>query len=241
MSLPIVVLAGGLATRLRPLTDRIPKILIEIAGRTFGEHQIELFREQGLTDVVYSVAYRGDQVVEAFGDGSRWGMKFTYVFDGPQPAGTGGAVRLALPHIGGDAFFVIYGDSYLTCDFRAVERSFRDGGTPGLMTVFRNDNRWDRSNVQYEQGRILRYEKHDAAAGMHHIDYGLGVLTQAALAPWAEVTTPFDLAEVYRHLITRGALAGHEVNERFYEIGSVEGLADTQALLEKRGRERAAR
>ena len=240
MSLPIVVLAGGLAIRLRPLTDRIPKILVEVAGKPFGEHQIELFRRQGLSQVIFSVAYRGEQVVEAFGDGSRWGMQFTYVFDGPQPVGTGGAVRLALPHAG-PAFFVIYGDSYLTCDFSAVERTFRASGKPGLMTVFRNENRWDRSNVQYDNERIVRYEKTDADGAMRHIDYGLGILTPDALAPWADVTAAFDLAQVYRRLIDQKALAGHEVDERFYEIGSPEGLADTEALLERRAQGRAAK
>jgi NDP-sugar pyrophosphorylase family protein len=240
VSLPIAVLAGGLATRLRPLTDRVPKILIEIAGRPFGEHQLELFRRHGLSHVVYLVAYRGDQVVERLGDGSRWGMTFTFVFDGPRPLGTGGALRAALPHLG-DAFFVIYGDSYLTCDFRAVERAFRDAGQPGLMTVFRNDNRWDRSNVAFASGRILRYEKAPAPSDMCHIDYGLGILTPEAFAPWRDVAEPFDLSAVYRRLIERGELAGYEVGERFYEIGSAEGLADTRALLEhaSSGRTRA--
>jgi NDP-sugar pyrophosphorylase family protein len=238
VSLPIAVLAGGLATRLRPLTEHVPKILIEIAGRSFAEHQIELFERQGLTNVVYCLAYLGEQVVQALGDGSRWGMTFTYVFDGPRPLGTGGALRRALPHLG-ESFFVIYGDSYLTCDFAAVERSFDASGKPGLMTVFRNDNQWDRSNVQYDNGRILRYEKDAADAAMHHIDYGLGILTPAAFRSWADVVEPFDLAAVYRHLIDQDALAGYEVGERFYEIGSAEGLEDTRRLLGTR--ERAAK
>lgn len=236
MSLPIAVLAGGLATRLRPLTERVPKILIEVAGRPFGEHQIELFRRQGLSDVVYCLAYLGEQVQAALGDGSRWGMRFHYVFDGPSPMGTGGALRLALPALErlGDAFFVIYGDSYLTCDFADVERTFRARGAPGLMTVLRNDDRWDRSNVSYEQGRIGRYDKDAGADGppMRHIDYGLGILTAGAFEPWRGGAEPFDLSAVYRRLIARGELAGHEVHERFYEIGSTEGLADTRALLE---------
>jgi MurNAc alpha-1-phosphate uridylyltransferase len=235
MSLPVAVLAGGLATRMRPLTERVPKILLELAGRPFAEHQVEWFRRQGLSEVVYCLGYLGDQVVAALGDGSRWGMSFSYVFDGPRPLGTGGAIRLALPRLG-DAFFVTYGDSYLPCDFRAVERAFRAAGAPGLMTVFRNENRWDRSNVVYERGRILRYEKADTGEVMHYIDYGLGVLTPEAFAPWTDAADAFDLAAVYRSLIARGALAGHEVHERFYEIGSTEGLEETRTLLDGAGR-----
>jgi len=234
VSLPIAVLAGGLATRLGPLTERVPKLLVEVAGRPFGEHQIDLFRRQGLSRVVYCVAHLGEQIVAALGDGSRRDMTFTYVFDGPHPLGTGGALRRALPQLG-EAFFVIYGDSYLPCDFAAVERGFRVSGKPGLMTVFRNDNRWDRSNVVYDGRRVVRYEK-EAEAGqtMHYIDYGLGILTPAAFEPWTDVTEPFDLAAVYRDLISRNALAGHEVHERFYEIGSNEGLKDARAFLEAR-------
>jgi len=235
MSLPVAVLAGGLATRLGPIATRVPKILIDVAGRPFGEHQIERFRADGISDVVYCVAYLGDEVARALGDGARWGMRFTYVFDGSRPLGTGGALRKALPLLGG-AFFVIYGDSYLTCGFRAVEDAFRASGKPGLMTVFRNDNRWDRSNVRFESGRILRYEKDVEDGRMHHIDYGLGVLTPAAFDPVGDAgDDAFDLSLVYRRLIDRGDLAGYEVPERFYEIGSFEGLEETRRLLGEGG------
>ena len=239
MSLPVAVLAGGLATRLRPLTEQVPKILIEIAGRSFAEHQLDLLQRWGVSEVVYCLGYRGEQVMAALGDGSERHMRFTYVSDGPRLAGTGGALRLALPFLG-DAFFVMYGDSYLPCDFHEVERAFRASGKPGLMTVFKNDNRWDRSNVAYEGGRIIRYDKTspsehaEHAESLRYIDYGLGVLTPPALAPWAGVDTPFDLSLVYQRLIERDALAGCEVTERFYEIGSIAGLEETRALLQGR-------
>jgi NDP-sugar pyrophosphorylase family protein len=178
---------------------------------------------------VYCLGYRGEQVIAALGDGSDRHMRFTYVSDGPRLAGTGGALRLALPFLG-DAFFVMYGDSYLRCDFREVEREFRASGKPGLMTVFKNEGRWDRSNVAYEGGRIVRYDK-TSHESMRYIDYGLGILTPEAFSPWAGVDTPFDLSVVYQRLIERDALAGFEVAERFYEIGSIAGLEETQALL----------
>ncbi len=229
MSLPVAVLAGGLATRLRPLTEDVPKILIEIDGRPFAEHQLDLLQRWGVSEVVYCLGYRGEQVIAALGDGSDRHMRFTYVSDGPRLAGTGGALRLALPFLG-DAFFVMYGDSYLRCDFHEVEREFRASGKPGLMTVFKNEGRWDRSNVTYEGGRIIRYDK-TSHESMRYIDYGLGILTPEAFAPWAGVDTPFDLSVVYQRLIERDALAGFEVAERFYEIGSIAGLEETQALL----------
>lgn len=230
MSLPVIVLAGGLATRLHPLTERVPKILIDVAGRPFAEHQIELVRRHGIRDMIYSVGHLGEQVEGALGDGSRWGMRFRYVFDGAQPLGTGGAVRRAMS-VAGPTFFVMYGDSYLDCDFSAIETAFRSSGAAGLMTVYRNDDRFDRSNVEYRDGQTVRYDKQQRDPRMRHIDYGLGVLTEMAFAPWAEVSGPFDLAAVYQHLITVGGLAGYEISARFYEIGSPDGLAETRALL----------
>jgi len=231
----VAILAGGLATRLRPLTERVPKILLDIAGRPFAEHQIELLQRGGIDRLVYCLGYLGEQVAGVLGDGSRWQMHFTYVFDGPRPLGTGGALRIALPQLG-DAFFVMYGDSYLECDYGAIERSFRDSRKPGLMTVFRNENRWDRSNVKYDSGRIIRYDKTADDPTMQHIDYGLGILTPDAFDSSGVSNVPFDLATVYQHLIDRDALAGYEVQERFYEIGSPDGLEELRAKLEARTR-----
>jgi N-acetyl-alpha-D-muramate 1-phosphate uridylyltransferase len=233
VSLPVAVLAGGMATRMRPLTAMVPKILLDIAGKPFAEHQIELLQRSGVSEVVYCLGYLSEQVIAALGDGSEWRMKFTYVVDGARPLGTGGALRLALPFLG-DAFFVMYGDSYLRVDLRGVERAFRASGKAGLMTVFRNEGRWDKSNIAFENGRVLRYDKH-ADESMHYIDYGLGVLTPQAFAAWAD-DEAFDLGLVYRRLIDEGNLAGFEVAERFYEIGSIEGLEETRALLDRSGR-----
>src|SRR5436190_4729450 len=158
VSLPVAILAGGLATRLRPVTETIPKSLVEVAGRPFAEHQLDWLRSQGIDRVVFSVAYRGEMIREALGDGSRWNLSIDYVFDGQSLLGTGGALKRALPALG-DAFFVLYGDSLLTCDLAAVEKAFVTSGRMGLMTVFRNDDRWDRSNVQFEDGRLIRYDK----------------------------------------------------------------------------------
>lgn len=232
MSLTTALLAGGKATRLRPVTETIPKALVEVAGRPFAEHQVEWLHAQGIKRIVFCVGYRGEMIQHALGDGRRWGVDIDYAFDGDQLLGTGGALRRARPQLG-SRFFVMYGDAYLDCDLAAIARAFDESGKAALMTVFRNDNRWDVSNVQFEDGRIIRYDKRHRTPDMHHIDYGLGVLSAQALEPYPG-DRPFDLASVYRDLLGADELAGFEVTSRFYEIGSPEGLAETRDYFERR-------
>ena len=233
MSLPIAILAGGMATRLGALTEQVPKVLLEVAGRSFAAHQLELLRRHGLERVVFCVGHLGEQVREALGDGTAWGMDLQYVFDGPRLLGTGGALRQALPLLG-EAFLVMYGDSYLECDFAAVQRAFQASGKLGLMTVFENADHWDRSNVLFAGGRILRYDKHRPTPDMRHIDYGLGGLHAQVLDAYPAGVW-LDLAAVYQALVARGQLAGYEVAQRFYEIGSPAGLEETRRYLSNRG------
>jgi NDP-sugar pyrophosphorylase family protein len=227
--LPVAILAGGLATRLRPITEKIPKLLVEVAGEPFFTHQLRLLRAAGLTRIVLCVGYLGEMIVARYGDGSALGVSIEYVFDGPRLLGTGGALIAALPKLG-DAFYVLYGDSYLPVDYRAVGEHFLRSGRLGLMTVYENRGRFDTSNVWFEAGEIRVYDKKNRRPEMHHIDYGLGAFRAAAFEslPRGEVV---DLAEVQRSLATRGQLAGCEVRERFYEIGSPEGLKELDALL----------
>ena len=228
MSLPIAILAGGLATRLGAETASLPKALVEVAGRPFAEHQIALLRRHGIDDIVFLVGHLGEMVRDTIGDGRQWGVSVRYVFDGPRALGTGGAIRQALPALK-DRFFVLYGDSYLECDYRAVECAFAGSGRAGLMTVCRNDDQWDRSNVRFEDGRIVAYDKSGRAPGMRHIDYGLGVFERAVFE--AGDQEAFDLAGVYQRLLSEDRLAGFEVPGRFYEIGSPAGLEETRGHL----------
>jgi NDP-sugar pyrophosphorylase family protein len=235
--LPVAILAGGRATRLGRIADDVPKILMDINGRPFAAWQLDQLRRAKITHVVYCLGYLGEKVSSVLGDGSQWQMTFEYVYDGPKPLGTGGALRAAAPLLGG-AFFVMYGDSYLTCDFAAIQRAFDASGKSGMMTVYRNEGRWDTSNVVYDGGRIVRYDKAEKDPAMRHIDYGLGILTAQALDPSNGLPSSgeaFDLSAAYQRLIDRDDLAGYEVSERFYEIGSPEGLAETRALLARRG------
>ena len=229
MTLPVAILAGGAATRLGDIARQTPKSLLDINGQPFVVHQLELLRRSGVTDVLLCVGHLASSIESALGDGSRVGVRVRYSYDGPTPLGTGGALRRALPLLG-EAFFVMYGDSYLECDYGAIEQAFRNSGKPGLMTVFRNDDRWDRSNVVCRDGRIVRYSKTQRTPDMRHIDYGLGVLEANIVARYSD-GQPLDLATVYEDLVAGGELAAHEVNSRFYEIGTPEGLAETRSHL----------
>lgn len=227
--MPAVILAGGLATRLRPLTETVPKALIEVNGQPFLHHQLALLKRSGILHVVLLVGYLGEKIQRDFGDGSALGMKIDYSSDGPVLLGTAGAIRQALPLLP-ERFFVLYGDSYLACDYAAVERAFVASGREGLMTVFRNEGLFDTSNVEYDAGRLVRYDKVNRTPAMRHIDYGLGAFRSSVFAkiPRGEKR---DLATVYQELLLEGQLAAFEVRERFYEIGSLEGQRDLSEFL----------
>ena len=230
-SWPVAILAGGLATRLRPITEKIPKALVQVAGRPFLAHQLQLLQTAGIRKAVLCAGYRGEMIEQEFGDGRGFEVELSYSFDGPELLGTGGALRKALPLLG-ESFFVLYGDSYLPIDYAAPARTFVESGKLGLMTVFRNEGRWDTSNVWFQDGAIKSYSKKEQRPEMRHIDYGLGMLDSAALSSWPE-NKAFDLADVYRGLIERNELTGFEVEQRFYEIGSPEGLAGLDAMLRR--------
>jgi MurNAc alpha-1-phosphate uridylyltransferase len=229
----VAILAGGLATRLRPITERVPKALVEIAGRPFIHHQLRLLAGQGVTRVVLCVGYLGEMVRAVVGDGSSFGLLVEYSYDGEVLLGTGGALRRALPLLG-DRFFVLYGDTYLPSPLAPVQEAYIASGAGALMAVLRNSNRWDKSNALYLDGRVIEYNKHAPKAEMHYIDYGLGVLRADVLNTWPS-DQPFDLADVYQSLAQGGRLAGFEVEQRFYEIGSPAGIRETEQFLSARG------
>jgi NDP-sugar pyrophosphorylase family protein len=228
--LPVAILAGGLATRLGALTEKVPKSLIQIAGEPFVAHQLRLLETSGIQQVILCVGHLGEMIEHAIGDGSAYGVKVEYCYDGAMRLGTGGAIRSALPKLG-ESFLVLYGDSYLPCDYAAIEHEFAQRGKLGLMTVFRNDGHWDASNVEFEAEHILAYSKKNRTLRMNYIDYGLGVFRAEAFA----ITGAKDLADVYSELLDGGELAAVEVRQRFYEIGSPAGLKEMTDFLSRRG------
>jgi len=229
--LPVAILAGGLATRLRPVTETIPKALVEIAGEPFLAHQLRLLARAGYRRIVMCVGYRAQQIEEFAGDGREFGVEIAYSPDGPQLLGTAGALKRALPLLG-DAFAVVYGDSYLTCDYAGAERSFLASGKLGLMTVYRNEGQWDTSNVEFTDGRIVAYDKANRTPAMHYIDYGLGMFRAAAFDD-VPADQPSDLASLYQRLLRQDELAAWESPDRFYEIGSQEGIRDLTEFLRR--------
>ncbi len=224
MKLPVAILAGGLATRLHPITETIPKALVEVAGKPFILRQLEYLRRQGVSRVVLCTGFLGEQIEAIVGDGSALELAVSYSQDWPNLMGTGGALKQALPLLD-TQFLVLYGDSYLPIDFASVERVFLASGKPALMTVQRNADRWDKSNVLFRDGVIVEYNKQSPTPEMKHIDYGLGALSARILVD-EKTPGPLDLADIYHRLSLSGQLAGYEVYERFYEIGSHKGLAE---------------
>jgi NDP-sugar pyrophosphorylase family protein len=228
----LALLAGGLATRLRPHTLQTPKAMIEVAGEPFIARQLQLMHREGVSRVVLCVGYLGEQIEAFVKDGRQFGVAVNYCYDGPNLLGTGGALRKALSQLGSD-FLVMYGDSWLDTRFAPIVTAFRNSGKPALMTVFRNNGQWDASNVWYEDGSIRCYDKRDRLPQMRHIDWGLTVIKANQLKKWpADIA--FDLADVYSDFSRRGELAGYEVTTRFYEIGSIGGLRETEELFRNR-------
>ncbi len=231
----IAILAGGLATRMRPLTERLPKALLPVAGQPFLAHQLAVLARGGIRSAVLCLGYRGEMIEEQFGDGRAHGVALQYSYDGPELLGTGGALYKALPLLS-DPFLVMYGDSYLRCNYAAVHAGFvrqQAAVAPpplGLMTVYHNAGQFDRSNVVFADGRILVYDKQMQRPDMVYIDWGLSVFCKEALAAHRP-GEKFDLADVLRTLVQQGRLSGYEVHERFYEIGSPAGLQELESVL----------
>jgi NDP-sugar pyrophosphorylase family protein len=229
--IPVAILAGGLGSRLGDLGKDTPKALIDINGRPFIDHQLDLLHRHGIRRVVLCVGHLAERIEGHLGNGAARDMEIRYSHDGAEPAGTGGAIRRAMPLLG-NMFWVMYGDSYMDIDYRAVLDHFAVSRAAALMTVIRNDNHWDRSNAIYENGRLRCYDKSSRDPEMRHIDYGVQLLRSSALLhiPPAERC---DLADLYRGLVAQGRMIGFEVFNRFYEIGTPTSLEETRRYLAK--------
>ena len=230
---PLAILAGGLATRLRPITETIPKVLVPVAGEPFLAHQLRLAASQGFSRVVLCLGHLSEQVEEFLAArGGEFPLEIAISHEGPSRRGTGGALRQALPLLGPE-FFVLYGDSYLPIEAVPVWEAFRACGRPALLTVLHNEDRWDPSNIEFRDGKVLRHDKSARGQrGVEWIDFGLSVFTARIIAGWSG-EDPWDLSALTGSLATSGRLAGHEVRQRFYEIGKPEGLRDTELFLSR--------
>jgi NDP-sugar pyrophosphorylase family protein len=225
---PICILAGGSGTRLGSKVRDTPKPLLEVAGEPFLHHQLRLLARYGAREVVLCVGYLGEQIEQRIGP-ERFGLRIAYSHDGARPLGTLGAVRQAAPQLG-SRFLVLYGDTYLRIDYAAAARAWELSGRPALMTVLRNEGRWDVSNVSFDGELVTAYDKREPTPSMEWIDYGLGGLDAAALQAGEEMS---DLSDLYHELARRRKLFGFAASERFYEIGTPAALAETSAFLSR--------
>jgi NDP-sugar pyrophosphorylase family protein len=230
--LPVAILAGGLATRLGSISKNTPKSLIGIQDKAFIDWQLELLIDQGYEEFVICISHFAEKIRFHIENGQKYRASIKFSIDGAVPAGTGGALRKALPLLGDD-FAVIYGDSFLPIDYSAVEKRYRELNCDALMTVLKNDNAYDKSNLNYSNSKISEYNKFHPNSSMLHIDYGLTYLNSAVFDSLIE-PDPVDLSLLYGKLSKSGRLYGFEVYNRFYEIGSLSGLKDFSEYLERK-------
>lgn len=241
IDLQCVILAGGLGTRVRHLTGHLPKALLPINGTPFTDLQLQQLSAQGVGEVVYCIGHGGDAIRRFVGDGSRWDLKVSYVEDGPCLLGTAGALRRGLAHgVIQGRFFTLYGDAFLPISYAPVVDAFERSGLPALMTLLRNEDAWGPSNVVFADNRVQLHDKRPEAkrADMRYIDYGLSILTPDPLEARVADGDVADLSDVFRDLSLEGRLAGYEVHQRFYEVGSPAGVADLEEYLRQNGRPR---
>jgi NDP-sugar pyrophosphorylase family protein len=228
LDMQIVVLAGGPGTRLRPLTEEMPKSMIPVKDKPFLQYQIELFKRNGIRDIVLCAGYLAEKIMDCFGDGSKFGVKIRYSVEADALLGTAGALKRAESLLN-EVFFLTYGDAYLMLDYADIMTYFKRSDKLGLMVVYKNLNRFDKSNVVVEDGYVKVYDKRRQTPDMVYIDYGVSVLRKGSLA-LIPPNVVMDLQEFYRTLIERMELLAYETYSRFYEIGSFRGLKEFRQL-----------
>ena len=230
MKLSLVILAGGLGKRLGQITKKVPKALIDISGKPFISRQLDYLKHQGFQNIIICTSYQGDKIRNFVGDGSKFKLNISYSDDGDKLLGTGGSIKKASKKLKKD-FFILYGDTFLPINFSLVEKAFFEEGKPALMTILKNIDQWDKSNAYFENKRVS-YNKKNPTKDMNYIDYGLTVVNNSIFNDFPDEQS-FDIADVYEKLSKNKLLAGYEVKERFYEIGSKNGLIETIKFFKK--------
>jgi len=231
--LQAVILAGGLGTRQRPTTDRIPKAMIPVAGRPFIDYQLELLRRNGVHDIVLCVGHLGELLEDHLKSGAAFGLDIRYSWDGPKLLGPAGALKRA-ERLVEERFFVTYGDAYLRAPYRKLMAALANSGRLGMMSVFRNEGRFGASDISVRGGLVVRYDKQDRTGRLKWINFGLSALTKEALET-IPAGHPCGEEEFYGELIKGRQLAAYEVHQRFYEIGTPASLADFAAFVARGG------
>ncbi len=229
--IPVIILAGGLASRLKPITKKIPKSLVKVKGEAFILHQLRNLKNQGIEKIIICVGHLGEKIKDVIGNGSKFDLNINYSSEGEKLLGTGGAILNAMHYINDD-FFILYGDSWLEINYKQVYKKYIDSKKLGLMTVYKNSNLWDKSNVEFCNNEIKNYSKIHTNKNMTYIDYGLGILSKKTFNN-RKIGTVFDLSEIYEDLSKRGELANYIAKKRFYEIGSHKGLIEIEEYFKE--------
>lgn len=230
----VVILAGGMGTRIQSVAGNLPKALVPVANKPFVFHQLDLLREHGLKKILILAGYRSDMIKQALGDGSSTGFHIQIISENPDRLlGTGGALVNAIDHLD-EAFMVMYGDSYLPVDYRQIIQWFQNQSRPAMMSVFHNAGQWDQSNVRVDGDRVAYYRKNAPAGSVDYIDYGLSIFRKDIIRRYQHAAMPLDMASIMYDLVDSRELAAYEVSQRFYEIGKPEGWAELDSLLKAR-------
>jgi len=229
--IPMVVLAGGLATRLGHLTETTPKSLISISGRPFVDWQLDLIEKAGIGEVYFLLSHLSERIINHLETKMNSKLKFHYLLDGVEPAGTGGALIRNFAQLPKE-FFLMYGDSYLQLDYASVHKSFVESGADYLMTICKTpENGVAQSNVEFEDGKVKAYSKNHKTPGMHFEDFGLSILKKEVLRSYLG-EAKCDLSKITSELASHGRVSAFLVNGKYFEVGSSRGIADIQHYLE---------
>ena len=229
MMLPVAILAGGLSTRLRPITNSMPKAMVPINGVPFIDYQLHYLKHQGVEKVVLCLGYLGHMIENHVANGAQYGLRVTYSYDGDNYLGTGGALLKAL-NLLDENFFILYGDSFLPIQFKTIQDAYLQNPYPALMTIYKNGNQGDKSNVRLKSSNLIEYNKKNPTPDMHYIDYGLSIVSKRIFMDM-QPQTFLDLADIFTDLSLHQQLSGMDVHTPFYEIGTPEGLHRTQKFL----------
>jgi N-acetyl-alpha-D-muramate 1-phosphate uridylyltransferase len=226
------MLAGGLGTRVASLTGGVtPKTLLDVAGRPFLDRRIEDLLAEGVHQVIVLAGHGAAQLRQHI-DAADFGMEVVTIAEGSRLLGTGGAIAAALGQLP-DSFWVTYADTFLQAPMAEIEELFDASGAVGLMTVLRNEDRWQRSNADVAGGLVAAYEKGAPPGTFPYIDYGLLLFRREAftgIGPGARA----DLSDVVGPLIHAGDLAAFEVTEPFHDIGTPAALEETARWIADR-------
>ena len=224
----VAILAGGLATRLKDLTRNRAKSMVEVRGKPFLEYQLGLLRRGGVKNIILCLGHMGEQVKEYFGDGSKYGVDIRYSLEN-RLMGTAGALKKAEALLN-DVFFTMYGDSYLFVDCSLAMAYFESQNKLALMTVYKNCNRYGKSNTVVKGNLVSKFSQSQRTEDMVYIEYGVNIFRKEALGLVPE-NQSYSLDDLFPKLIERRELLAFGVKERFYEIGSPHGLKEFEQYL----------